>query len=355
MTDESMTRDRVNAPVLDTEHQACPAFGALLLAALCALAAPAWFSGPYAQGYPAVEEGYVTTPDGIRLYYQKIGTSPQIVLQPGRLFAFEDFRWLGEHVTLISYDMRDRGRSDLVVDESKITFEQDVVDLETVRRHFGAERVALLGYSYLGKIVVLYALEHPERVERIVQFGPVPPAFGTEYRKEYVFVDDPVDPAARARLRSLRAEQNYHLTHPREYCVEEWNIAQRPQLVGDPAKIDRIRVSVCDMPNEWPILQVRHMRAHFEQSGMKHMTPVERLRVLTTPVLTVHGTRDRNAPYGAGREWAYLLPNARLLTAEGAGHHVFAEARELVMPAVLEFLHGDWPATAVRVRNDPRK
>jgi pimeloyl-ACP methyl ester carboxylesterase len=326
---------------------------ALLLASLLAPQQPAW---PVSAGHrPAVEKGYVTTPDGIRLYYQKVGTSPQVVIQPGRLFAFSEFEWLGEHFTLISYDMRNRGRSDLVVDDSRITFEQDVTDLETVRRHFDAERATLLGYSYLGKIVVLYALEHPGRVDRIVQFGPVPPAFATEYRQEYVFVDDPVDTAARARLRALRNERNYHVTHPREYCVEEWNVAQRPQLVGDPAKVDEVRIDVCDMPNEWPILQVRHMRAHFEQSGMTHVTPLDRVSKLTTPVLTVHGTRDRNAPYGAGREWSYLLPNGRLLTVDGAGHHVFAEARELVMPAVLEFLGGRWPTAAVEVTDDPRK
>jgi proline iminopeptidase len=328
--------------------------GAVLTALLIsALAAGA--TTPTHAWRQVVEDGYVTTPDGVRLYYRKVGNSPQVVIQPGRLFAFPDFEWLGEHVTLISYDMRNRGRSDLVIEESKITFEQDVADLETVRRHFGVDRMALLGYSYLGKIAVLYALEYPQRVERIVQFGAVPPAFGTEYRQEYVFTDDPVDPAARARLRALRSEQNYHLSHPREYCEEEWRVVVRPSLIGDPSKIDRVRVDVCDMPNEWPILQVRHLRAHFEESGMKHVTPLDRVRRLPTPVLTVHGTRDRNAPYGGGREWAYLLPNGRLLTVEGAGHHVFAEAREVVMPAVLEFVRGRWPAAAVKVTDDPRK
>jgi proline iminopeptidase len=302
----------------------------------------------------AIEEGFVTTPDGVRLYYQKVGTSPQVVILPARLFAFSEFEWIGEHYTLISYDMRNRGRSELVLDESKITFEQDVADLETVRRHFAVERMALMGYSYLGKIVVLYALEHPERVERILQFGPVGPNFGTGYKPEYIFQDDPVEPKARAKLRAMRNEQNYHLTHPREYCEEEWRVVQRPTLVGDPAKIDRVRISVCDMPNEWPILQVRHMRAHFEESGMKLITPIDRVRRLATPVLTVHGTHDRNAPYGAGREWAYLLPNGRLLTVEGAAHHAFGEAREVVMPAVRAFLGGEWPAAAVKVTEDPR-
>jgi proline iminopeptidase len=323
-----------------------------LLAAVLAAVTAAPMTAQESKG--AFTEGYLTTQDGVRLYYRKVGSSPRIVIQPGRLFAFADFEWLGEHFTLISYDMRNRGRSDLVLDEAKITFEQDVTDLEEVRRHFGIERMALMGYSYLGKIVVLYALEHPDRVERIVQFGPVGPAFATEYAPEYVYTDDPVDPAARARVRALRSEQNYHLTHPREYCREEWRVVHVPSLVGDPAKADRVRIDVCDMPNEWPVLQVRHLRAHFEESGMSHVTPLEQVRQLQTPVLTVHGTRDRNAPYGAGREWSYLLPHGRLLTIDGAGHHAFAEAREAVMPAVLEFLRGAWPAGAVEISEDPR-
>ena len=38
-----------------------------------------------------------------------------------------------------------------------------------------------MGYSYLGFMVVLYAMDHPDRVERLVQLGPVPRKFGTEY------------------------------------------------------------------------------------------------------------------------------------------------------------------------------
>lgn len=316
-----------------------------------AAAVLAWFLAAPA----SAEDGYVTTPDGIRLYYQRVGNSPQVVIQPGRLFAFEDFEWLAAEFTLISYDMRNRGRSDLVTDDARIGFKEDVADLEAVRRHFGVERMALLGYSYLGKIVVLYALEHPERVTRIVQLGPVEPTFGTAYEPEYVFRDDPVPPEDRAAMRALRSEQSYHLTHPQQYCEQEWRMVQRPSLVGDPSKVDRVRIDVCAMPNEWPVLQVRHLRAHFEESGMKHQMPLDAVRRLMTPVLTVHGTRDRNAPYGAGREWSYLLPEGRLLTVAGAGHHAFAEASETVMPAVRTFLAGDWPRAAVKVTENPRQ
>jgi proline iminopeptidase len=321
-----------------------------------AVAAVAWLAAAQAspaQSAPYVE-GYVTTPDGVRLYYRKAGRAPKAVILPGRLFAFDELAGLSSEYTLISYDMRNRGRSDLVADDGLISFEKDVADLETVRQHFGVERMALIGYSYLGKIVVLYALEHPQRVERIVQLGPVGPSFGTEYRPEYSFDDDPVDSGELAALRASRNERNYHLTHPREYCREEWRVVQIPRLAGDPARRDRIRLDVCDMPNEWPLLQARHLRVHFQESGMKHRTPLDAVRALEIPVLTVHGTHDRNAPYGAGREWSYLLPQGRLFAVEGAGHHAFGEFPEIVLPAVSKFLAGGWPDGAVKVTEDPR-
>ena len=141
-----------------------------LIAALAILAAL-----PGAAAEPPYDEGFVTTPDGVRLYYRKAGRGSRTVILPGRLFAWEDLAWIARDQTLIAYDMRNRGHSDLVADDARVGFEEDVTDLETVRRHFGVERMALMGYSYLGKIVVLYALEHPQRVEWIVQLGPVGP------------------------------------------------------------------------------------------------------------------------------------------------------------------------------------
>ena len=301
-----------------------------------------------------VTEGFVKTGDGVELYYVKAGTGAQTVILPARLFTFEDFRWLSARYTLISYDMRNRGRSSRVEDLDKISLAADVADLEAVRRHFDVEKFHTIGYSYLGLMVVLYTLEHPERVERVVQIGPVPLKFATEYKPEYVASDrqQVIDQHGGARLRELR-EQNYHTEHPREYCEEEWRVL-RFMLVGDPANVDKMGPGVCDQQNEWPTQLAQHMQRHFGGSVMKLDVPRERVAKLQQPVLTIHGTKDRNAPYAAGRDWVYLLPNARLLTIHGAAHQAFAERADLVRPAIDGFLRGDWPAGAEKVTEDPR-
>jgi proline iminopeptidase len=301
-----------------------------------------------------VTDGVVKTSDGVELYYVKAGNGPQTVILPARLFTFDDFRWLAERYTLISYDMRNRGRSSRVEDLDRISLAADVADLEAIRRHFQVGKFHTIGYSYLGLMVVLYTLEHPERVERIVQIGPVPLKFGTEYRSEYVATDrqQVMDRHGGARLRELRAA-NYHTEHPREYCEEEWSVV-RFVLVGRASNVERMGPGVCDLPNEWPTNLARHMERHFGGSVMKLDVPRERVAKLQQPVLTIHGTKDRNAPYGAGREWSYLLPNGRLLTVEGGAHQVFAEWPDMVRPAVDGFLRGEWPPLAEKVTADPR-
>ena len=180
----------------------CARVGLLLFLAATATAAPA----------PDVTEGFVTAESGVELYYVKAGRGAQTVILPARLFTFDDFRWLAERYTLISYDMRNRGRSSRVEDLAKISLQADVADLEAIRRHFGVDQVHLIGYSYLGLMVMLYALDHPQHVGRIVQLGPVPLKFGTEYRAEYVAADrqQVIDQHGGARLRELRAEQLSH-------------------------------------------------------------------------------------------------------------------------------------------------
>jgi proline iminopeptidase len=297
----------------------------------------------------------VTTDDGVQLYYVKAGQGAQTVILPARLFTFEDFRWLTERYTLISYDMRNRGKSSRVEDLAKISVQADVADLEAIRRHFGVGKFHTIGYSYLGLMVVLYALDHPQRVARLVQLGPVPLKFATEYRRPYVAADrrQVIDQHGGARLQELR-ERNFHTTNPREYCEEEWRVV-RFVLVADPRSVERLGPGLCDLPNEWPTNLVRHMERHFSGSIMTLDVPRERVTRLQTPVLTIHGTSDRNAPYGAGREWVYLLPNARLVTLQGAAHQSFAERPDAVRSAVAQFLRGAWPAAAEKVIEDPRK
>jgi proline iminopeptidase len=298
-------------------------------------------------GAQQADSGSIRGADGVRLFYQRMGSGPETLIIPGRLFLADNLAPLARRYSLILYDMRNRGRSARVEDSALITVQKDVEDLEAVRRHFKVPRFTPVGYSYLGLMVVMYAMDHPDRVTRIVQLGPVPREFGTEYPAGLLYRDSvPVpDAAAAARIDSLR-RSGFDRSHPREFCQQSRSVNQ-VRLVGDPSKVDRLQ-DPCDMPNEWPVNLERHFQYHF--GGVQRLKlPREKLAGVQVPVLTIHGTHDRNAPYAAGREWALTLPNARLLTIEGAAHQVTADAPEIVLPAIDEFLSGKWPSGVERV------
>lgn len=301
------------------------------------------------QSSGSFEEGYVPIDGGLRLYYRKIGSGSRVIIAPLRLFLFDDFKRLGDSFTVISYDTRNRGYSSPVQDGARLTINDDIEDIERVRQHFGVKKFSLVGYSYMGMGVVLYAMKYPRYVERIVQLGPVPLKFGTKYPVSLTANDErPVpDRAEMAKLEELR-KAGYDQSNPKEFCERQWQVT-RFMLVGNPANVEKLGRGVCDMPNEWPVNLARHFQYSFTSVQRLEISKADVARV-SIPVLTIHGTKDRNAPYGAGREWALMLPGARLITIEGAAHQSFSEFPEIVFPAIRIFLKGGWPAQAEKVK-----
>jgi proline iminopeptidase len=291
------------------------------------------------------EEGYVSTKDGVRLHYQKFGAGKPTVLVPAALFLARDFQRLAKGRTIVFYDMRDRGRSDPVADPKHISIQDDVDDLEAVRRHFAVDKPDLIGFSYLGMMVILYATEHPDHVHRIVQLGPVPRKFDTQYPNSLKAADN-ADPALAKQLEDWMQDGTIR-DRPKEFCERDWEL-NRMRLVGDPANVSKLGPGLCSLPNELPVHLYPHFQNKFATIQALNLSK-EAVRQVSVPVLTIHGTNDRNAPYGSGREWAMTLPDARLLTVPGAAHMAWVEAPDLIFPSIEIFLNGKWPSAAVKI------
>lgn len=289
--------------------------------------------------------GYISTPDGARLYYHTEGSGSPVVIVPAGLFLERDFARLAHGRTIVFYDMRGRGRSSPIDDSTRVSIDRDVADLETVRAHFKVDRFIPLGWSYLGNMVMRYAVAHPEHVDRVVLVGPVGRDVGTVYTDSLVAHDSmPVtDSAAYATLQQGRADGTRE-RDARGFCEQDYRVL-RGRLVGDPRLADQVP-DLCDMPNEWPVHLNAHRRWLFTSLFGSQPPTWEQVATLTVPVLTIHGTQDRNAPYGGGVGWASHLPNGRLLTVRGAAHMAWLDAPQTVFAAVDTFLSGQWPAGA---------
>ncbi len=290
-------------------------------------------------------EGYVPMADGVRLYYQRAGTDARLILLPNGVYLFDDFKHLAQGRSLVFYDVRNRGRSDTVTDSAGLArgIHHDVEDFDEVRRHFGADSVGLIGHSYVGLTVVLCAMQYPSLVDSVVQIGPMGPSQSTEY-PSHLTNNDEVLRDILGRLADLEKERP--ALDPVRFCEKFWSVLG-PLYFADPADAGKMTWARCELANERNFM--RSWLAYLLPSIQKLSLTSDDFSRVQARVLTIHGRKDRSSPYGAGREWALRLPNARLLTVERAAHAPWLEAPGLVLDALRTFLDGAWPAAAEKV------
>lgn len=281
-----------------------------------------------------VEEGFVTTPDGVKLFYRKLGRGPVTAVVPLDLTMFDQVKQFANVATIISYDLRNRGRSTGGLKD--LTIDHDVRDLEAVRQHFKLETFVPIGFSYLGRMVLMYAVEHPERVSRIIQIGPL----GNKR------IEMPMTRNFGAPESVITAWQGMQQTGgiaktPKEACLALANLMAY-YMAGDPKNAARFDVAgACAYENEYPV----NVNPHFA-SLMKTPPPLltaEQLAKVTVPVLTIHGKKDRQAAYEGGVGWVQTLPNARLVTLENSAHAVWLDEPAKLGASIRQFLRGEWP------------
>jgi proline iminopeptidase len=285
---------------------------------------------------------YVTTDDGVRLFVQTMGRGSQLVVVPNGYYLLDVLERFAEGRTIAFVDPRNRGRSDLVVDRAHLErgINHDVDDFEAIRRHFGRERIDLVGHSYMGVAVVLYAMRHPEHTGRVVQIG----AMAADPAKTYPPHLTNTDATLRdvfAKIGELQKERGS--LDPIDFCRKFWAIL-RVLYVLDAADARRLPWEPCHMPNE---LQFMKPFQEFVVPSIQNLRLTDAdFAKAVAPILAIHGRQDRSAPYGGGREWALRLPNARLVTVDNAAHVPWIENPDKVFGAIGTFLGGAWPADA---------
>jgi len=284
------------------------------------------FDGP---GAPApVEEGFITTPDGVKLHYRKVGDGQPTVVVPLEFMLWDSVSKLANTgATVISYDLRSRGKSSHT---DAISIQNDAKDLETVRQFFNVDRIIPIGYSYLGMMVALYAREHPQRVEKMVQLAPLAM---TPAERKFAEDNGGVPQELLDKQKAMLAAGAME-SQPREYCEIDAKVFAY-YMVGDPSRASLLP-SHCELENEWP----KNVQKTFKalMSGPAISLSKEDVAMITAPVLIIHGTKDRNASYAGGMTWSKNLPNAKLVTIEGAAHGMLWEEPEKVMAPIREFV-----------------
>lgn len=307
--------------------------------------------GPPSRGCaqePKTSEGYITAPDGVRLFYRVYGDRGDTIIYlhggPGGTLERQlpNLLPLAERHVIIAYDQRGGGRSD-IGDTTRITPARHVQDLENVRRHFGVERPTLMGHSWGTAVAIMYADAYPQNVARLILNGPMPPA-----RVPY---DAQRNASVAARIAAMCAAQvGADATDTeRQQCQRRMGMP-RYVYFADTLNFTRDRGQGRGLEGG-PGGSIGQ-RATLRALGDWDYRPA--LRRIRVPALVVEGAQTP-VPLDQVRVWAESLVNGRLLLVEGAGHgYPYIEQPEVFFPAIEEFLAGRWPRAAMPLRGTPR-
>ena len=308
----------------------------LLLSSGCAL---------LGRGSPPSSQGYVHTEDGGRIFYRFVGrgTDTIVVLHDGPGLHMNaiapDLAPLARRHVLLFYDQRGGGMSDSAAKRTVRGWSRDPLvntahagDVERLRKHFGMERMTLLGHGWGAGLAALYASQERARVERLLLVSPIPPS------------REPFAPRAEARLRErlgARAARMDSLARRWQRgsgvgrtCRELFRI-RNSAMAASPRSATRIRARPCDAPAD--ALRRYPATAERAQGLLRDWRWQPMLADVRARTLIVRGTEDP-APPEAARDWEQRIPGARLLEIPGAGAFPHAERPEVFFPEVERFL-----------------
>ncbi len=268
--------------------------------------------------------------NGVELFERRVGAGSPVVVLHGGPGAHHDyllpgFDALAASHELLYYDQRGGGRSPVGRDVP-VGWREHVADLEALRQDWGLERLTIAGYSWGGLLALLYAIEHPGRVERLALVSPAPAWREARDEFERRFQARTMSPELQAARQALR-ESGLRERDPAAHAARIFELAVAGYF-HDPARA----VSLT------PFRVTERTRAEVWQSlGDFDLRPA--LRSLHLPTLVLHGDDDP-IPWEVARETADCL-GAEFHLVRNCGHVPYVEAFDEFVSTMRGFLDRD--------------
>jgi proline iminopeptidase len=268
--------------------------------------------------------------DGVHLRTWTTGTAgprPPVVLLhggPGLWDYLRPVAELIEDLTVVHrFDQRGCGGSEPSDEQTMSRLREDIDEL---RRHWGHERIVVIGHSFGATLALTYAAAHPEHVAKVGYFSGV--GIGDWHTPYYEERDRRMTPEQQERLRSLQTRRTP--AEETEFRVLSW--------VTDHADRERAwQWATEDAAMPWPINFAANRAINAETNSWTDEHLAGLASDLPMPVWVVHGTGDPR-PASAVRALARHIPDHEVRLIEGAGHSLWRERPDALRQLLKEFL-----------------
>lgn len=244
--------------------------------------------------------------------------APWVVLVHGR--GFDRSGWepllrpLTDHFKVLLLDNRGIGESD--VPEPPYSVSAMAGDVTAVLDEIGIRHAHVIGASLGGMIAQEIAVEHPERVERLVLIATSP---GGE-------AACPIpEPTQRLIEEMSELDHETFVRRAIENSLCEQTVRLQPHLV------ERLIARQLESPQ-------RDQGFEGQAAAAQAFTVVDRLGDLRAPTLVLHGDDDHIVDPRDAETLIGKIPNAWLIRFPRCGHLIFWEQPEEVVSILVDFL-----------------
>ncbi|MGV3540534.1 MAG: alpha/beta fold hydrolase [Rufibacter sp.] len=255
----------------------------------------------------------------MELHYRTIGEGSPLLILHG-LFGYSDnwqtlAKYYGEHFKVYLIDQRNHGRSPHTPDFSYQLMSDDL--WEFIDQH-QIQDAAILGHSMGGKVAMNFALQHPDKLSKLLVADIAPKAYPPHH-------DDILEGFHSIDLESLESRQD-----------ADDQLAQKVPDVGTRQFLLKNLYRTDDNNFAWR-LNLESVEANLDSI----LGNIESDAPFTKPTLFLRGGNSRYIkPEQDTEQIKRLFPNAEIKTIENAGHWLHAEQPQEFFKLSMAFLQG---------------
>jgi proline iminopeptidase len=268
---------------------------------------------------------YIVSGHGPLVIFQSVGWGPSVALYANSMKRLE------EDFTVLYFESRGAGDSSRPSSADEMSTRDLASDLDHLRQHLGLKKLRLLGHSNGGAIVLTYAEDFPDRVEKLVLINHELQGFDSDNFQTYAAArrEHPVYGPALKNI--TRLMQDPPLTDD--------EFAERLQSILPYYMHDTSKTYLFESALEGGTISIWNFLNQGRCDKQLKFSAVEGLSKVQAKTLVINGRTDGICSEAAARKVAEELGfKAKLVLIEEAGHLPWLEKPDEFFLAVKLFL-----------------
>ena len=275
----------------------------------------------------------------VKIASSSLNTIPLVIIHGGpggNNYVFERTTGieLEKHFTVIYYEQRGCGRSKAPKDASAYSNQILIDELHQFLHELNIPKIIPLGYSYGGEIALEFATKYPNSVEKVIAQAPT--LFGNQERIFRTQLRGFSQIASKEMKLKIEEIIKSELTMQEKYN-QVWNIA-------DTDTVDKflfIDQKIASLNRKmWEESKLVNTGVMFKVilESQKSSDLLEKLKLLTKPVLLIVGLYDRNVGLDLVRDFHAAILNSQMLIFNHSAHFPDLEESDRFIQEIVSFL-----------------